>query len=200
MLERRVVLQAIGRVRPFTTRAEVILFQCDDLSPELGSIEEFGSLAEARHQLQIPTLAQLKRTARGETVRADRMAARTRTIAADLGDSAVDGSGGTPRRRARPVAGADPAMTAITLFPEFEQAIQGLREPEPWTLPIRPNTARLSEQIRLIEEADQGAALLAQLNRLRLVRSRSIRNSDLPAILSNSGMAGPGRIRPPFSR
>jgi hypothetical protein len=47
MLERRVVLQAIGRVRPFTTQAEVILFQCDDLSPELGVIEEFSSLAEA---------------------------------------------------------------------------------------------------------------------------------------------------------
>ena len=31
-------------------------------------------------------------------------------------------------------------MTAITLFPEFEEAIKGLREPEPWTLPIRPNT------------------------------------------------------------
>jgi hypothetical protein len=57
-------------------------------------------------------------------------------------------------------------MTAITLFPEFEAAIQGLREPQPWTLPIRPNTARLSEQIRWIEEVDQGEALLAQLNRL----------------------------------
>ena len=57
-------------------------------------------------------------------------------------------------------------MTAITLFPEFEEAIQGMHEPEPWTLPIRPNIARLSERIRLIEEADQGEALLAQLNRL----------------------------------
>jgi hypothetical protein len=86
MLERRVVLQAIGRVRPFTTRAEVILFQCDDLSPELGSIEEFGSLAQARRQLQVPTLAQLKRTARGETVRARQDSGESlRTIAADLG-------------------------------------------------------------------------------------------------------------------
>ena len=88
MLERRVVLQAIGRVRPFTTRAEVILFQCDDLSPELGSIEEFGSLAEARRQLQVPTLAQLKRTARGEAVRARQDSGESlRTIAADLGIS-----------------------------------------------------------------------------------------------------------------
>jgi hypothetical protein len=86
MLERRVVLQAIGRVRPFTTRAEIILFQCDDLSPELGSIEEFGSLAQARRQLQVPTLAQLKRTARGETVRARQNGGESlRTIAADLG-------------------------------------------------------------------------------------------------------------------
>jgi hypothetical protein len=86
MLERRVVLQAIGRVRPFTTRAEVILFQCDDLSPELGSIEEFGSLAQARRQLQVPTLAQLKRTARGEMVRARQNGGESlRTIAADLG-------------------------------------------------------------------------------------------------------------------
>jgi len=72
MLERRVVLQAIGRVRPFTTPAEIILFQCDDLSPELGSVEEFGSLAQARRLLQVPTLAQLKRTTLGETVRARR--------------------------------------------------------------------------------------------------------------------------------
>jgi hypothetical protein len=57
-------------------------------------------------------------------------------------------------------------VTAITLLPEFEEAIKGLREPEPWTLPIRPNVARLREQIRLIEEIDQGEALLAQLNRL----------------------------------
>jgi hypothetical protein len=86
MLERRVVLQAIGRVRPFTTRAEIILFQCDDLSPELGSIEEFGSLAQARRQLQVPTLAQLKRTARGETVRARQNDGESlRTIAADRG-------------------------------------------------------------------------------------------------------------------
>jgi DNA polymerase-1 len=57
-------------------------------------------------------------------------------------------------------------VTAISLLPEFAEAIKGLREPEPWTLPIRPNPARLSEQIRLIEELDQGEALLAQLNRL----------------------------------
>ena len=57
-------------------------------------------------------------------------------------------------------------MTAITLLPEFEEAVKGLREPEPWTLPIRPNTTRLSDGIQLIEEVDQGEAMLAQLNRL----------------------------------
>ena len=56
MLERRVVLQAISRVRPFTTPAEIILFQCDDLSPELGDIKEFVSLAAARRALGVPTL------------------------------------------------------------------------------------------------------------------------------------------------
>jgi hypothetical protein len=59
-------------------------------------------------------------------------------------------------------------VTEITLLPEFAEAIRRLREPEPWTLPIRPNVARLSEQIRLIEEIDQGEALLAQLNRLAI--------------------------------
>ena len=88
MIERRVVLQAIGRVRPFTTPAEVILFQCDDLSTELGPIEEFTSLATARRTLDVPTLSQLKRAALGEKIR-DRQKAResVRAIAVDLGIS-----------------------------------------------------------------------------------------------------------------
>ncbi len=57
-------------------------------------------------------------------------------------------------------------MTAFKLLPEFEEAIRGLREPDPWSLPIRPDARQLSEQIRLIEEADEGERLLAQLNRL----------------------------------
>jgi len=88
MIERRVVLQAIGRVRPFTTPAEVILFQCDDLSTELGPIEEFTSLATARRTLDVPTLSELKRAALGEKIR-DRQKAResVRAIAVDLGIS-----------------------------------------------------------------------------------------------------------------
>ena len=57
-------------------------------------------------------------------------------------------------------------MTALTLLPEFAEAINELRQPEPWTLPIRPNAARLGQQVSLIEDVDQGKALLAQLNRL----------------------------------
>jgi hypothetical protein len=88
MIERRVVLQAIGRVRPFTTPAEVILFQCDDLSAELGPIEEFGSLAAARRTLHVPTLSQLKRAALGENIRVRQKSGESlRTIAADLGIS-----------------------------------------------------------------------------------------------------------------
>ena len=85
MLERRIVLQAIGRVRPFTTLAEIILFQCDVLS-ELGPIEEFGSLAEARRRLQVPILARLRRAALAELVRMRRNDGQSlRAIAADLG-------------------------------------------------------------------------------------------------------------------
>jgi hypothetical protein len=69
LIERHVVLQAIGRVRPFTSPAEIIVFQCDDLSAELGSIEEFTSLAAARRMLHVPTLARLRRAARGEQIR-----------------------------------------------------------------------------------------------------------------------------------
>jgi hypothetical protein len=88
MIERRVVLQAIGRVRPFTTPAEVILFQCDDLSAELGPIDEFTSLAAARRTFHVPTLSQLKRAALGEQVRVRQEAGESlRTIAADLGIS-----------------------------------------------------------------------------------------------------------------
>jgi hypothetical protein len=93
MLERRVVLQAIGRVRPFTSPAEIIVFQCDDLSAELGEIEEFGSLAAARRCLGVPTLCQLKRAALGETIRARQQDGESlRAIAADLGISPSTGS------------------------------------------------------------------------------------------------------------
>jgi hypothetical protein len=88
MIERRVVLQAIGRVRPFTSPAEVILFQCDDLAAELGSIEEFPSLGAARRSLGVPRLRQMKRAALGETIRTRQNDGESlRAIAAALGIS-----------------------------------------------------------------------------------------------------------------
>jgi len=85
MIERHVVLQAIGRVRPFTAPAEIILFQCDDLSAELGPIEEFASLAVARRMLHVATLAQLKRAALGEQIRALRNGGKSlRAVAAEF--------------------------------------------------------------------------------------------------------------------
>src|SRR5215472_3683992 len=59
-------------------------------------------------------------------------------------------------------------MTVINLLPEFEEAIEKLSERKPWIPPIRPNIASLSEHIQLIEDVDDGEALLARLNRLRI--------------------------------
>jgi hypothetical protein len=88
MIERQVVLQAIGRIRPFTSPAEVILFQCDDLSAELGPIHEFPSLGVARRSLRVPRLCQMRRAALGEMIRARQNDGKSlRAIAADLGIS-----------------------------------------------------------------------------------------------------------------
>ena len=54
----------------------------------------------------------------------------------------------------------------IDLLPEFKEAIKEVPENKPWALPIRPNTVRLGEQIQLIEDNDQGQALVRQLSRL----------------------------------
>jgi DNA polymerase-1 len=59
-------------------------------------------------------------------------------------------------------------MAVIALLPEFDAAIADLPQPQPWALPIRPNTTRLSTGTQLIEDAGAGEALLAQLNRLTL--------------------------------
>lgn len=71
MIERRVVLQAVGRVRPFTTPATVITFQQDDLSGAFGDIETFARMTEARSALKVPTRAQLLRAALGDRLRPD---------------------------------------------------------------------------------------------------------------------------------
>jgi hypothetical protein len=59
-------------------------------------------------------------------------------------------------------------VAVISLLPEFEKAIADLPQPEPWDLPIRPNTSRLGTRTQLIGEARAGEALISQLNRLPL--------------------------------
>jgi hypothetical protein len=88
LIERHVVLQAIGRIRPFTSPAKIILFQCDDLSAELGPIEEFASLGVARRALHVPTLAEMRRAARGEQIRTMCAGGKSlRAVAAEFGVS-----------------------------------------------------------------------------------------------------------------
>jgi hypothetical protein len=48
------VIQAVGRVRPFTKPREIITFQCDE-SPKVTYDREFLSLAQAREHFDIPT-------------------------------------------------------------------------------------------------------------------------------------------------
>lgn len=72
MIERRIVLQAIGRVRPFTSPTTVLAFQQDDLSEALGEIEQFDRLSRARTALAVPTRAEMFRAALGDHLRSDR--------------------------------------------------------------------------------------------------------------------------------
>ena len=59
-------------------------------------------------------------------------------------------------------------MTDFKLLPEIKKAIAEIPERKPWTLPIRPNVASLSERIQCIREVEEGEALLAQFSRLRI--------------------------------
>jgi hypothetical protein len=54
-LETDMVIQAIGRVRPFTKPREVITFQADDMAEELPGVTDFRTLAEARLHFDITT-------------------------------------------------------------------------------------------------------------------------------------------------
>ena len=69
VLERRVVLQAVGRARPFTSPTEVILFQQDDFHDVFGEVEVFDTLASFRSAWQIPTAAEIARAALGDRMR-----------------------------------------------------------------------------------------------------------------------------------
>ncbi len=69
MIERRVVLQAIGRIRPFTSPATVIAFQQDDLSSALGDVDTYARLSQLRLRLCIPKRAELVRASLGDKLR-----------------------------------------------------------------------------------------------------------------------------------
>lgn len=69
MIERRVVLQAIGRIRPFTSPATVIAFQQDDLSSALGDVDTYARLSHLRSRLRIPKRADLVRASLGDKLR-----------------------------------------------------------------------------------------------------------------------------------
>jgi hypothetical protein len=66
--EADVVVQAVGRVRPFTRPREVITFQCDSL-PNVRYAVEFRSLAQARTYFQVQTPTQASLEARVEQAR-----------------------------------------------------------------------------------------------------------------------------------
>lgn len=73
-LERRVVLQAVGRARPFTSPTEVLLFQQDRFDDIFGEIEIFETLGVLRRQWSIPTAAEMARSALGDRMRKEREA------------------------------------------------------------------------------------------------------------------------------
>jgi len=53
------VIQAVGRVRPMTMPREIVTFQLDDVEPDLGIVEEVGTLLELRQRLGIPTAREI---------------------------------------------------------------------------------------------------------------------------------------------
>lgn len=69
VLEKRVVLQAVGRVRPFTSPAEVIFMQQGNYTDVLGDLDQYPNLKAARGAGGIPTRAELKRAVLGERIR-----------------------------------------------------------------------------------------------------------------------------------
>ena len=86
-----VVLQAVGRVRPYTRPREVITFQCA-AHPQLDYDREFDSIEEARRFFEIPTRRERERDWNADRVRAARQAGMTQREAAavlQLGRSTV---------------------------------------------------------------------------------------------------------------
>ncbi len=89
--EHDVVLQAVGRVRPYTRPREVITFQCA-AHPQLDYDREFNSIEEARRFFEIPTRRERERDRNADRVRAAQQAGMTQREAAaalQLGRSTV---------------------------------------------------------------------------------------------------------------
>ena len=79
--EMDVVLQAVGRVRPYTKPREVITFQCA-AHPQLEYTQEFNTIGEARKFFAIPGHRTRKTISRVERIRAARRAGDTQREAA----------------------------------------------------------------------------------------------------------------------
>jgi hypothetical protein len=86
-----VMVQAVGRVRPYTRPREVITFQCA-AHPQLDYDREFNSIEEARQFFGIPSRRERDRDRNADRVRAARQAGMTQreaVAALQLGRSTV---------------------------------------------------------------------------------------------------------------
>jgi DNA-binding NarL/FixJ family response regulator len=84
-LESDVVIQAVGRVRPFTRPRLVVTFQASDL-PAVGTVRDFNNLAEARNHFGLPTPCAGAMASRAERVRSRKAQGLTiAEIAAEIG-------------------------------------------------------------------------------------------------------------------
>jgi hypothetical protein len=82
-----VVIQAVGRVRPYTKPREIIMFQCAEF-PDISLTQEFESIGEAREYFGIPTRRERLRQETAQKVQAGRQAGRTqKQVAKQLGVS-----------------------------------------------------------------------------------------------------------------
>lgn len=68
-LERRTVLQAVGRARPFTTPTEVILFQQNKFDDCFDNIDTYETLGAFRKAKNLPSEIEIKRAVRGGKMR-----------------------------------------------------------------------------------------------------------------------------------
>jgi hypothetical protein len=82
-LEMGVVQQVVGRVRPFTSKAEVITFQFNDCPMEGGYTREFESIGDAREFFSLPTFQTYKKTERITAVLAYKAAGLTQKETAE---------------------------------------------------------------------------------------------------------------------